>query len=106
MNSNSIVILTTCPDIETSKIISNSLVEHRLAACVNIIPGLESIYLWEGHVRNDSESLLIIKTSKDKYDAIESMIKTLHPYELPEVISVQIDNGFDKYLDWIDKSVQ
>jgi periplasmic divalent cation tolerance protein len=92
--------------MDSARIISKALVENRIAACVNIIPGLESMYLWEGQVRNDCESLLIIKTTKDKYDAIESVIKSLHPYELPELISLQIDKGLDKYLDWIAKSAQ
>ena len=106
MYLNCIVILTTCPDIETARIISKALVENHLAACVNIIPGLESIYLWKGVINTDIETLLIIKTTNDKFDAVESMIKSLHPYELPELISLQIDKGLDKYLDWIVKSVQ
>lgn len=106
MNLDFIVILTTSPDIETSRKISNSLVENRLAACVNIIPGIESIYLWNEKLCHESEFLLIIKTGKDLYNSVESMIRTLHPYELPEIISLEIYNGFEKYLDWIEKSVQ
>lgn len=80
------------------------LVDEGLAACVNIVPGLTSIYKWQGKLETGSEVLLLIKTRCEHYGQIESRIKSIHPYELPEIISVPIENGLKGYLDWIDNS--
>lgn len=95
------VILSTCPDLETAETIANTLVDEELAACVNIIPGMRSIYLWEGKRESSQEHLLLIKAAASDYEAIEETILDLHPYELPEIIAVSINAGLPEYLDWL-----
>ncbi len=82
--------------------IANVLIDEGLAACVNIVPGLTSIYKWQGKKETGTEVLLIIKSRSDCYARLESTITSLHPYELPEIISVPIQHGLKSYLDWID----
>ena len=101
-----ILVLTSCPGTITAKKIANTLVMERLAACVQIIPGVQSYFHWVGKVDNKEEVLLLIKATSGGYKALEKKIKALHPYELPEIISVPISGGFDKYLDWIYTNTQ
>jgi len=96
------IILCTCPDQKTAEDISSHLVSHKLAACVNIIAGVTSIYEWQGQIEKSQEQLLLIKSHIDKYVAIEDKIKSLHPYELPEIIAVPIERGHPDYLQWIN----
>ena len=100
------MVFNTCPDQETAKCIAALLVENGLAACVNIIPGLQSVYLWKGQVETDNECLLVIKTRADRYEALEQAIRENHPYELPEVVGVPINAGLPGYLAWIDEVVK
>lgn len=99
------VIFCTCPDENTASTLASLLVEQHHAACVNIIPGLTSVYRWRGKVETDREHLLLIKTRADSYPAIERIIREHHPYELPEIIAVTIDNGLEDYLHWIDNQL-
>ena len=101
----SLVVLVTVPDFETARRMGHTLVGERLAACVNIVPGLTSIYHWEGEVAEDSELLLLIKTRRERYGALEARIKELHPYTLPEVLALPVYNGSVDYLRWIAASV-
>lgn len=96
------VILNTCPDAATAEQIARLLLERRLAACVNILPGLTSVYRWQGEVESAQECLLLIKTGAEHYAAIEACIRSHHPYELPEIIAFSIDQGLPAYLQWID----
>jgi periplasmic divalent cation tolerance protein len=96
------IILCTCPDKDTAEKIARLLVNSNLAACVNILPGLTSIYLWQEQIESAQEYLLLIKTNITSYQAIETTIKKHHPYELPEIIAVPIENGLPEYLHWID----
>ena len=96
------IILCTCPDKETAEKIAHLLVNDKLAACVNILPGITSIYLWHEQIELTQEHLLLIKSNKGCYQAIEKTIKKHHPYELPEIIAVPIENGSPEYLHWID----
>ena len=96
------IILCTCPDQDTAEKLARLLVSDRLAACVNILPGLSSIYLWQGQITSAQEYLLLIKADKSAYQAIETSLKIHHPYELPEIIAVPIENGLPEYLHWID----
>ena len=96
------IILCTCPDQDTAENIARLLVSDRLAACVNILPGVTSIYRWHDKIESAQEHLLLIKAHKTAYQAIETRIKMHHPYELPEIIAVPIENGLPKYLHWID----
>ena len=95
------IVLTTCPDSQCAERIANALVSEQLAACVNIVPTVTSVYRWKGKLLNDKEHLLIIKSSAHRYRAIEKQILALHPYELPEVIAVPITNGLNDYLSWL-----
>ncbi len=97
-----LLILNTCPNQETADAIATALVEERLAACVNILPGIQSVYRWQGKTEQETELLLIIKARADALDKIKRRIVELHPYELPEVIAVPIGGGLEQYLEWIN----
>jgi periplasmic divalent cation tolerance protein len=101
-----IIVLCTCPDEPSAERIATALVEEHLAACVNRIPGIASIYRWKGEIHRDSECLLIIKTTRERFDALRERIVALHPYELPEVIAVDIALGLDRYLAWIESETR
>jgi len=103
--SQHIIALCTCPDAPTATIIADKLVAESHAACVNIVPGVMSVYQWKNRIEQDEELLLLIKTRRDCYPALEAMIQALHPYELPEIITVSIEQGLTEYLKWIDQSV-
>jgi periplasmic divalent cation tolerance protein len=105
MLNNNELILCTCPDRGTSEKIAKRLVEGRMAACVNIMPGLTSIYTWQDRIETAEEHLLLIKSTKERYPAIEQAIRELHPYELPEIIALPIVQGLPDYLNWIDTCV-
>jgi periplasmic divalent cation tolerance protein len=95
------LVLSTCPDTETARSIGERLVAERLAACVSLIPGLTSIYRWEGKVHQDPEVLLLIKTSAARLDALMDVLQQLHPYEVPEIIALPVVAGLPDYLSWI-----
>jgi periplasmic divalent cation tolerance protein len=102
MPANHLIIFCTCPNMDAAEKIARLLVETCKAACVNILPGITSIYNWEGKIESAQEHLLLIKAHKDYYQSIETIIRDLHPYELPEIIAVPIDCGLPEYLHWID----
>lgn len=95
------LVFCTAPDADTARRIASALVEYRLAACVNLLPGIESLYRWEGKVTSDQEVLLMIKARAADYPLLETRIRALHPYELPEIIAVSLTAGLPAYLDWI-----
>jgi len=94
--------ISTVPDLETGRQIARALVESHLAACVNIVPGLHSIYEWQGKIEESEESLLIIKSTEQVLKPLTEKILELHPYDCPEVLSFDIRTGNPAYLDWID----
>ena len=96
------LVLTTCPDAGLATTIGRTLVEERLAACVNVLPPMQSIYRWQQGVESATEQLLVIKTRAEDYPAVERRIRELHSYELPEVIAVPIVNGLPAYLAWLE----
>jgi periplasmic divalent cation tolerance protein len=96
------IIFCTCPDNSTAEKIARWLVENQLAACVNIVPGITSIYAWEGRIESAQEHLLIIKASSLNYQAIETAIQQHHPYQLPEIIALPVEQGLPEYLNWIE----
>lgn len=100
------VVLCTCPDAETGERIARELVEARLAACVNVVPGLTSVYRWKGEVQTDREVLLVVKTTAGAFGALREAIRAAHPYELPEIVAVGVEDGLEEYLRWIDESVR
>lgn len=99
------VVLNTCPDQETAGSIAGQLVQNGLAACVNMVPAIKSVYQWQGKIEQDDEVLLIIKTRQDKFSQLEALIQQHHPYELPEIVAVPINTGLTGYLNWIDQSL-
>ena len=101
-----IVVLCTCPTDESATRIADALVEEKLAACVNALPGVRSTYRWEGEVHRDDEMLLVIKTVRARFEELRARILSLHPYELPEVIAVDVTAGHAPYLDWIASSTK
>ncbi len=96
-----LLVLSTCPDRETAERLAGVLVEQRLAACVNIVPGLTSVYRWQGRIEKDAELLLLIKTEAAHFSSLAETIRANHPYELPEVVAVTLSNGSADYLNWI-----
>lgn len=97
-----IIVLSTYPDRKSADQAARSLVKSGLSACVNILRIESSVYRWEGKLKEGAEFLLIIKAGSEDYDKLESAIKKSHPYELPEIIRMQVDGGFQPYLDWVD----
>ena len=100
-----ILVLCTTDTLPLAEKIAAALIEAREAACVNIIPGIRSFYRWEGKICNDEEFLLLIKSTAEKFDAIRSRIRTLHTYEVPEIIALPITAGDHSYLSWLQSSV-
>jgi len=96
-----IVVLVTAGSAEIAETIGRSLVEERLAACVNLLPGIRSIYRWEGKVAEDAEWLLVVKTRRSRFAALAERVRSLHSYEVPEVIALEIVEGSKPYLDWL-----
>jgi len=97
-----IVVLCTCPDEATGERIASALVGEHLAACVNRMANVVSTYRWRGNIQHDSEQLLIVKSTSDRFAALRDRIVALHPYEVPEVIAIDVVDGLDRYLSWID----
>ena len=102
--SNELIVFVTVPGGEDASRIGEALVSEKLAACVNVVPGIESIYRWEGKVTRDAEWLLIIKTTDERFDEMERRVKALHVYETPEVIAFKISRGSEDYLKWLQES--
>jgi periplasmic divalent cation tolerance protein len=99
------IVLTTCGSEDEARRIANYLLENRLAACVNLLPRIESIYRWQGKVESSREWLLLIKTTAGKFASVRDAIRELHSYELPECIAIAIEDGSPDYLKWIEQSV-
>lgn len=104
--SEAIVVLVTCSSEEEATKIANALVEGRLAACANIISPVRSIYRWEGKVWDEKEWMLIIKTLKTRFEALEKKVKSLHSYSVPEIIALPIVEGSASYLKWIEENTE
>ena len=100
------LFLSTVPNIDEGKKIAKNLVESKLAACVNIISNIFSIYRWEGEIQEDNEHLLLIKSTEQKSELIIQKIKEIHSYEEPECIAIKIESGSETYLEWIKKVVE
>lgn len=96
-----LVILTNLPDLATARALAREIVEGRLAACVNVLPGIHSIYQWQGAVEEAHEVTLLIKSMSGRYDELEAAIARAHPYDLPEIIAFPISAGLPAYLGWI-----
>ena len=99
------VILCTTPKNKSEEL-AQILLEEKLAACVNIIPGIKSMYWWDGKIQTDTEDLLVIKTKEELVKELTEKVKEVHPYEIPEVIALNVEDGNNEYIDWITKSVK
>ena len=105
-NNDIFVVLSTCPDTGTAERLARVLVEESLAACVNIVPGLRSIYRWNDALRSDEEVLMIIKTTAERLGAARGRLVELHPYEAPEVVALPVADGHHPYLAWVAASTR
>ena len=101
-----ILVYCTVPNDFSANLIANTIVDEQLAACVNIIDGITSVYRWEGQVQTDKELLLLIKTQKSKFESLKEKILALHEYSVPEIIAVPIQAGNAEYLKWISDSTK
>ncbi len=99
------IVLTTCGDVEQATHIAEALVESGLAACVNILPAVRSVYQWQDRLQSEDEVLLFIKSTRSQYSQIERQIMELHSYELPEIVAVPIVTGLSEYLQWMTEQV-
>ena len=104
--TDAILVLVTAPTADKAAELARILVEEQLAACGNIVPGLRSIYRWEGKVHDEAEALLLLKTQGALFDALRQRILELHPYQVPEVLRLGIEAGHQPYLDWIRDNVR
>lgn len=95
------VAFSTAPDADSGARIARALVEERLAACVNLVPAVRSIYRWQGAVEEQTEVLLVIKTRAERVEALAARLRALHPYELPELMALPVAGGLPAYLDWV-----
>jgi periplasmic divalent cation tolerance protein len=103
--TDAVVVLVTAPSADVAATLARTLVEERLAACGNVLPGLRSIYRWEGKVLDEPEVLLLLKTQRSRFAELRDRILALHPYEVPEVIALPVEAGSERYLDWIAQSM-
>src|SRR5678809_495489 len=101
-----LLVLTNLPDRAAAERLADNLVEKRLAACVNILAPCRSVYRWKGTLQHDEEHPMLIKTTLERYPALEAAIRTGHPYELPEIIAVTIERGLPAYLNWVAAETQ
>jgi periplasmic divalent cation tolerance protein len=104
--TDKIVVFSTCQTDEEAERLARFLVDRRLAACVNVIPGVRSFYRWKGAVEDASERLLVIKSSRELFPALRAALETAHSYEIPEALALPVLDGSANYLNWLDESLQ
>ena len=102
--SDALEVHVTMPNADTARSIGRTLVQERLAACVNVVPGVVSIYSWNGALHEDDEVVCLIKTSPERFERLRARVVELHPYDVPEVIAFAVDDGSREYLDWVRSS--
>lgn len=105
MNKPARVVFCTCPDDATAERLARVVVEERLAACVNLLPGARSTYRWQETVESAAEILMVIKTTESAYPALARRLAELHPYDVPEIVAMRVADGLPAYLEWIDSCV-
>ena len=106
MSDQVILALTTCPNEASAQALAAALVQERLATCVNRIGGVHSTYFWDARLQDEAEILLIIKTTAGRLEELRTRLNALHPYELPELLAIDVAGGNERYLDWVRKGVQ
>ena len=99
-----LLALSTFPDADTARQISDELVTGRLAACANILPSVESIYRWKGEIESGSETLVLFKVSEDRQSTFQDKLRSIHPYDVPEIIFVPVAGGLPEYLQWVSEN--
>ena len=99
--SDALIVMTTAGSAEEAAKIARSLVEERLAACVNVVPAIRSFYRWQGEIVDEAEVLLVVKSSRARFAALEQRICELHSYDVPEVLAIDVAAGSARYLDWL-----
>lgn len=100
-----ILVMITVDSMENAEKIAETLLEEKLVACVNIIPNVKSIYVWQGEKKIDTEILMFAKTEKDKFPSLVKRVKEMHPYELPEIVGIPVSYGLPEYIEWVKKSL-
>ena len=103
--TDKIIVFVTCESTEQAERIAQALVTEKLAACVNVVPGIRSCYVWEGKLNWSNEILLLIKATRGRFEQLEKRVKALHSYDVPEIVGVTIDDASQQYIDWIGTSV-
>ena len=103
--TDKIIVFVTCESTEQAERIAQVLVTDKLAACVNVVPGVKSCYVWERKLTWSNEVLLLVKTTRGRFDQLQDRVKAMHSYSVPEIVGVTIEDAFDKYIEWIDRSV-
>lgn len=103
--TETLVVLVTAPGAEEAARIARAVVEEKLAACGNVVPGVRSIYRWEGKVCDEQEALLVLKVPAKRFPELRDRVVALHPYQVPEVVALRIEDGSEKYIDWIVQSM-
>lgn len=99
-------VVTTAPDVGVAEELATRVVEERLAACANVVPGVTSLYWWEGEVQRDAEVMVVLKTVAGRLDALGDRIAELHPYDVPEILAFPVPGGSDDYLEWVRREVE
>ena len=105
MPQEALIVFSTCPRADAPGIAS-TLVNERLAACVNLLDAVQSVYRWRGQVETTAETLLIIKTTTDHYDDMERRLRALHPYEVPEIVAIPVARGYPPYRQWLEDATR
>jgi periplasmic divalent cation tolerance protein len=103
--TDKMIVFVTCESREQAEGIAQTVVSEKLAACVNVLPGIRSCYVWEKKLTWSEEVLLLIKTTRPRFDQLQDRVKSLHSYAVPEIVGMTIDHAFDRYADWIESSV-
>jgi periplasmic divalent cation tolerance protein len=103
--TNKMVVFSTCGSAEEAETLATKLLEKRLAACVNVVPRIRSFYRWNEKIEKSEEWLLVIKTSRERFEEMRVLLEATHSYEIPEVVALQVDDGSPAYLDWLDREL-
>jgi periplasmic divalent cation tolerance protein len=104
MTEEILLALSTFPDAEIARRISNQLVDERFAACANILPAVESVYRWKEKIESGNETLVFFKVSEDRQSAFQDKLRSLHPYDVPEIIFLEVGSGLPEYLRWVEEN--
>ena len=100
------LVLSTFPDAATARRVGRQLLEEKCAACVNVLPALESTYWWRGQIEEATEALALFKTSASRFELLQTTLRELHPYEVPEIIAIRVAQGLPQYLQWVAENCQ